>query len=308
MTQNPYDQLSKQLLEELLTPLGTVQRSLEIPGEAKFVDLWFQPDHEAPVESGEMDLLKRMARTSCLLEPYRNPPSRFEIRSCLLKLLWVREELRRKAVQQRQSLTEQDLPLLWIIATSVSQPVVQAFGAVLQSEWGSGLYFLAEGLGTILISIEQLPVERQTLVLRVLGRGETQQTAIAEVLALPPEDPLRPQLLRILGNWKVTLELSQVEFEERESLMAFSQAFLEWEQATERKGLEQGLERGLERGLEHERSLILRLLTRKVGTLSPGDTARVRSLPIEKLEALGEALLEFDQPANLHAWLQQHSA
>ena len=43
MTQHPHDQLSKQLLEELLSPLGDVQRSLEIPGEAKLVDLWFSP-------------------------------------------------------------------------------------------------------------------------------------------------------------------------------------------------------------------------------------------------------------------------
>ncbi len=41
MTQNPFDQLSKQFLEELLSPVGTVQRTLEVPGEPKFVDIWF---------------------------------------------------------------------------------------------------------------------------------------------------------------------------------------------------------------------------------------------------------------------------
>ena len=306
MTQNPYDQLSKQLLEELLTPLGNVQRSLEIPGEAKFVDLWFQPRSKALPAQDTADVLARIAQTTCLLEPYRNPPSRAEIRSCLLKLLWVQEDLRRKAVQQKRAISRGELPLLWILATSVSQPVVQEFGAVQREEWGAGFYFLAQGLGTVLVSIEELPIIRQTLILRILGRGETQRGAINEVLALPKADPLRLQLLRILGSWKVTLELTQVEFEEQESIMAFSQAFLEWEQATLERGLERGLEQGLERGLEHERSLILRLLTRKVGTLSSGDTARVQSLTLVEIERLGEALLEFNGAEDLQAWLGEH--
>jgi hypothetical protein len=35
MTQIPFDQLSKEFLKEFLSPLGTVERSLEVPGESK---------------------------------------------------------------------------------------------------------------------------------------------------------------------------------------------------------------------------------------------------------------------------------
>ena len=38
MTQIPSDQLAKEFLQELLTPLGQVERSFEVPGEPKFVD------------------------------------------------------------------------------------------------------------------------------------------------------------------------------------------------------------------------------------------------------------------------------
>ena len=54
-----------------------------------------------------------------------------------------------------------DVPRLWIIATSVSQPVLQAYGAQLQPEWGAGFYFVASGFGTVFVSIDQLPKNRQ---------------------------------------------------------------------------------------------------------------------------------------------------
>ena len=48
MTRFPFDQFSKQLLEEFLTPFGTVERSLEIPGEARQVDVYFVPNPHPP--------------------------------------------------------------------------------------------------------------------------------------------------------------------------------------------------------------------------------------------------------------------
>ncbi|MGF1602565.1 MAG: DUF4351 domain-containing protein [Thermosynechococcaceae cyanobacterium] len=297
MTQNPYDQLSKQVLEEILAPWAEVQRSLEIPGEAKFVDLWFRPLREQSKGAEIKDLLAKIAKQPCLLEPYRNPPSRDEVRSCLLKLFWVQEDLRRKA---KQALSSGEMPSLWILATSISKPVLQDFFGHTQSNWGAGIYCLAPGLGTALVSLNELPRTRETLTLRILGRGEMQQQAIADVLALPPQDSQRLTLLRILGNWKVTLELSEAEFEEQESIMALSQAFLEWEQATEQKGLERGLEQGLEQG---EKSILLKLLNRKLGSISREERSRIESLSLAQTEALAEALLDFRQPNDLQDWL-----
>ena len=95
MTQFPFDQLSKQYLQDLLEPLGTVQRNLEVPGEAKFVDLWFSPAPNASLQP-DLGLLSRIAATPCLLEPFRNAPKRQEVRTCLLKLLWLQEDQQRK--------------------------------------------------------------------------------------------------------------------------------------------------------------------------------------------------------------------
>jgi predicted transposase YdaD len=47
----------------------------------------------------------------------------------------------------------------------------------------------------------------------------------------------------------------------------------------------------------------LRLLTRRCGPLSEVTTTRIQSLPLEQLESLAEALLDFQGPDDLMAWL-----
>jgi hypothetical protein len=67
-----------------------------------------------------------------------------------------------------------------------------------------------------------------------------------------------------------------------------------------------GFERGIQEGLANERSLILRLLTRRIGPIAPPLETQIRSLSLTQLEDLGEALLDFTQPSDLENWLQSH--
>ena len=78
--------------------------------------------------------------------------------------------------------------------------------------------------------------------------------------------------------------------------MAFSQAFLDWEEATEAKGISIGQQ-------EHARSLVIRLLTRRIGLLPTELRSQVEQLSVIQLDALSEALLDFDQLTNLTDWL-----
>lgn len=68
-------------------------------------------------------------------------------------------------------------------------------------------------------------------------------------------------------------------------------------------GLVQGLEQGLEQG---EKSLIIRQLTRQVGAIAPEMISRIQSLSLAQIDLLGEALLDFEQLADLHIWLERH--
>ena len=49
--------------------------------------------------------------------------------------------------------------------------------------------------------------------------------------------------------------------------------------------------------------MTLRQLNRRCGSLSETTTAQIQALPVEKLEALADALLDFQGPADLATWL-----
>jgi predicted transposase/invertase (TIGR01784 family) len=72
----------------------------------------------------------------------------------------------------------------------------------------------------------------------------------------------------------------------------------------ETKVYQEALQEGEQRGALREQSLILRLLSRRVGTLAPGVEAQVKALDLPRLEALGEALLDFTGVDDLVGWLR----
>ncbi len=305
MSRIRFDQLAKQYLEDFLEPLGTVQRNLEVPGEPKFVDLWFTPTTPTSLAI-DLGLLNRIATTACLLEPFRNSPTRQEIRSCLLKLLWLQEDQRRKLEREGEKQAEQTLPRLWILAATTSQPITSEFGGATQPDWGRGIYHLAKALRVTIVAIDQLPATPDTLWLRLLGRDQVQQQAILELLALPQDNQRRARVLQLLTNWRVTLELGELDLSDNEEgtlMVALSQAYLEWEQARIEQGVQQGIQQGIQQGMERERSLVLRLLRRKLADLPEPLVSAIHQLSLTQLESLGEALLDFTTIADLVTWL-----
>ncbi|NJM66214.1 MAG: DUF4351 domain-containing protein [Acaryochloris sp. RU_4_1] len=62
----------------------------------------------------------------------------------------------------------------------------------------------------------------------------------------------------------------------------------------------------LQQGAEREAlTLVLRLLHRRIGDLSPDLEVQVRRLAVNQIEDLGEALLDFNTGEDLRNWLQQ---
>jgi len=59
-------------------------------------------------------------------------------------------------------------------------------------------------------------------------------------------------------------------------------------------------------GRQREARLVLRLLQRRIGNVPKAHEARIANLPVEDLEALGEALLDFTDAADLTGWLAAH--
>lgn len=72
------------------------------------------------------------------------------------------------------------------------------------------------------------------------------------------------------------------------------------------EGLEKGLEEGLEKGLEREQMLVLRQLTHRFGEITPQLQSKIKALPLDSLEELAEALLDFTAVGDLSNWLQRN--
>ena len=70
------------------------------------------------------------------------------------------------------------------------------------------------------------------------------------------------------------------------------------------EALAEGRQEGRQLG---ETVLVLRQLHRRFGALDLAQEVRIQALSVTDLEALGEALLDFQTAVDLTAWLQQQS-
>lgn len=82
----------------------------------------------------------------------------------------------------------------------------------------------------------------------------------------------------------------------RRDIMQQSVIYQEWREEFLREGRQ-----------EEGQSLVLRLLARRIGEVSPKMRSQIQALSLAKLEALGEALLDFTKPDDLDEWMRSRS-
>ena len=139
------------------------------------------------------------------LEPYRNPVTPIQIRSCWGKLIAVEGEMIREFKRQKKSCTEADLPYLWILTPTASQTILNGFATKTIEEFQEGVYVCGKLFRMGIVVIHQLPVTPETLLLRLLGRGKVQTNAISEVESLRDDNPLKSIVLEQLYNLQQNL-------------------------------------------------------------------------------------------------------
>ena len=250
MTNIPYDQFSKQYLEELLAPFGEVNISQEIAGEARQVDVFFVPDRQNR-DRQSLGILGKITATPCLLEPFRHQPTPTDIRNCLFKLFLTLADRQRQAKRDRTKIPEAELPTLWILTSTASPKLLQNFKAEPLPDWPDGIYFLGESLRTAIIALNQLPVIPDTLWLRILGKGKTQQQAIDELLAFSPDHPQRQRTLELLLTWSITIEnKAYLTQSEQQIMIKLRTLYQESIQAAEEKGIQEGIQTGIQAGIQ----------------------------------------------------------
>jgi Domain of unknown function (DUF4351) len=92
-------------------------------------------------------------------------------------------------------------------------------------------------------------------------------------------------------NARLLEQLARIEGKQKENVM---QIVTSWEK--------QGIAKGRQ---EQASSLVMRQLKRKFGQVSTSIEQSIITLPVDRLNDLGEALLDFKTEADLQAWLEQ---
>ncbi len=133
-----------------------------------------------------------------------------------------------------------------------------------------------------------------------LGRRGTRERAIDELERLSPNAPLKSASLNLLYNLSRNLEaLSKKTQEDRQFIMRLAPLY----QQDREQAVQQGVQQGLEQGRIQEANLVIRLLQRRFGEIPQNLEETIRKLPVERLEDLGLALLDFDTLTDLDNWL-----
>ncbi len=240
MTKNRHDQFAKQYLKGMLSPFSQeIAISFELPpGEPQQVDVWFIPQSRQPIEL--LGQLGKMVTAPSLIEVFRNPISTEDLFSCIEKLCRVRAEWSRRAKREKQKIKPQDQPQLWFVVPTASEKSLNGYPAIAKKKWLKGFYFIGDTLRIGFVVIHHLPVIPETLLLRLLGRGEVQRRAIEELLELPQQpltDFIRENITKLRLMLKSQPSLTP---NDQETLVNIDALYEDWRNQTLQEGRQEG--------------------------------------------------------------------
>jgi hypothetical protein len=298
MTRFIHDQFAKQYLTELLTPYGQVETSKDITAEVRQIDLLFIPSPQPAQSLEKLGLLGKMATNYAIFEPFRNPVSKSEIRSCIGKLFDVHADLERQAKRNETRINETELPQLWIFTPTASVDILESFNGTLdETNWGKGIYFLSAGLKTVVVVIHQLPSTPETLFLRVLGRGKVQRQAVEELEALANNSPFLGDIIELVHNLIAVLSTRQrqehdIDQDDQELIMKLSQMYQQQLEEIKKQERQEGLDRGIER---ERRAMIESILQVRFGEVDSQLATIINPLIVMKREEFTPLLLQLSR-------------
>src|SRR6185436_8533079 len=137
----------------------------------------------------------------------------------------------------------------WLVSTGRPESVVEAYGLLPLDGFPEGVLGrrAADALGVVVL--RDLPRDRDTLLLRLMGAGEVLEAAIADLMALPEGARERDVAWGDLVELRVQIRQDTTVAAEREFLMSTDKVEY-WRTQFVNEGIQRGLEQGLTQGRE----------------------------------------------------------
>ena len=186
-----FDNFVKHLVRGAVETRGPVETDAEVTADTRRIDLWFTPRSSHAQDTGHLGLLGRLTQKSSTFEFFHNTPSGKMLADCMIKHGEFRHALALRKPPPRT-------PTQWVISSGRPTSGIKGLWLRPMTSWPSGVYEAPPLLWTRLVVVNELPVTRDTLLLRLLGKGAVFRRAIGELKALPEDAPERMLALPIL--------------------------------------------------------------------------------------------------------------
>jgi len=227
-----FDKFGKQMIYKALYGGGPVETDAEVPTDTRRIDLWFMPDPARGADHSHLGLLGRLTAAACTMELYHCTPDGDELAGCMIKHGNFRHFLSLRS-------PELPIPIQWVISSGRPDSGIKGLCFHAAPDWPSGIYAGPMLLWTWLVVVSELPVERDTLLLRLLGAGMVLKRAIAELKELPPDASERTLALPILVRLRleVPVDPKARTNDDKEFLMETQDIVENWRREAVREGM-----------------------------------------------------------------------
>jgi hypothetical protein len=281
-----FDQLAKGMFTEKFVPMGAVAQEHEIAVEPQKADIWFQPAAGGEAEErARHGLFGRMAETSCMVEAFHATPTIEEALDCLSKRGNLHRKLRREAMRQGRAggrgqsggRGQVPVPRLWIVSSGRPEEVIRGLELRPLEGWPPGFWEAAPLLDMRLVVLRELPETRETLLLRVLGRGKTFERAMHELHALPKDAPEAEIAIPMLLAFRVGIvqDSEEDEMQTTRYTPEMQAIYDDWEKRVKHTAWKAGEEAGRKAELQENLRLVYQA---RFGALPPEVQAAIESM------------------------------
>jgi Domain of unknown function (DUF4351) len=317
MTQYQDDDFSKAYTTALYRTKGTVTTNVQVKSDENLeIDLLFIANLANPAwETEDLGLFDRLmtVHPTIAVEHYSGYLRPEHFSRCVSRMDFYVAGETKAATKRGDRLKIGQKPFTWMIATACSRKMLRSFGAVPDKALGPGVYRISSGWRIGLVIVRELPETLETLWLRGLGKDKILSEAFTGIRSLPETKRERNDIVEVcIKHFKYLVEKSVTDLSEEEGnfMKTMQEIDILYQAEMSRvrsEGLQEGQKEGRQEGRQEQgAAMSLRLLNRRVGPIAIDLQEKVKALPLEQLDLLGEDLLDFSGLEDLVGWLERN--
>ncbi|WP_437758955.1 hypothetical protein [Sorangium sp. So ce1389] len=159
-------------------------------------------------------------------------------------------------------------PFLWIISTGRPAAVLDGLRVTPMAGWPAGVYEGPGLLRTVVVVLGELPRERSTLLIRLMGGGRVLREAIEDLRRLPEDAPERAIAVGPLLRFRAAITGHGPATPEEEEFVMTTQELVE-------QFIEQGRKQGMAQGLAQS---TIALYEARFGSMPPALRSAVEAM------------------------------